>query len=261
MSDIGGANDVQEALAMAWRTASEHPQSAPAQYSYAGLLRDSGQYPQALAVVNEALRLDPVNPDALVLRGDIYRSTWGASAAEAQYLEALRVAPNHALATHNLAVSRLRWGTLTQAVRGLLASVRLEPALRPLAIDNIGLAVTRVLRMATASVVFLAVALIVVMAAHDDGLPTVIPRIVAGVLAAALVVPLVWVVRTVPGAVLSAVVRQRLLLGVRAAFVVLAVVLGVVTTAVGSNPVSDVAGTLLLFGVFGLTVLGWVTGA
>ncbi len=30
---------------------------------------------------------------------------------------------------------------------------------------------------------------------------------------------------------------------------------------VGVNPVSDVAGTLLLFGVFGLTVLGFVTGS
>ncbi|KMO70074.1 tetratricopeptide repeat protein [Mycolicibacterium chlorophenolicum] len=250
-----------DALTMAWRMLSEHPLSASAQYTYAGLLHESGQGAQALAVVNEALRLDSSNADALVLRGDIYRSTWGAAAAEAQYLEALRLSPNHALATHNLGVSRLRWGTLTQAVRGLLASVRLEPALRPLAIDNIGLAVTRVLRMATASVVFLAVALIVVMAAHDDALPTVIPRIVAGVLGVALAVPLVWVVRTVPVPVLACVVRQRLLLGVRATFVVLAVVLGVVTAGVGSNPVSDVAGTLLLFGVFGLTVLGWVTGS
>ena len=42
-----------------------------------------------------------------------------------------------------------------------------QPALRPLVIDNVGLALVRVLRMATASVVFPAVALIVVMAAHD----------------------------------------------------------------------------------------------
>lgn len=55
--------------------------------------------------------------------------------------------------------------------------------------------------------------------------------------------------------------QQRLLLGARIAFVALAVVLGVVTAAVGANPVSDVAGTLLLFGVFGLTVLGYVTGS
>ncbi|MCV7070147.1 hypothetical protein H7H73_06210 [Mycobacterium rufum] len=265
MSDTGGASDgaalAADPLTMAWRTVSEHPRSPLAHYTYASLLRECGHNDQALAVVNESLRLDPGNPDALVLRGDLYRSTWGAAAAEAQYLEALRISPNHALATHNLAVSRLRWGTLTHAVRGLLTASRLEPALRPVAIDNIGLALTRVLRMATASVVFVAVALIVVMAAHDDALPTVLPRIAAGVLGVALAVPLVWVVRTVPGAVLSSVVRQRLLLAVRLAFVALTVVLGVVTAAVGANPVFDVAGTLLLFAVFGLTVLGWVTGS
>lgn len=250
-----------DALTMAWRTVSEHPLSASAQYTYASLLREFGHDDQALAVVNESIRLDPGNPDALVLRGDLYRSTWGAAAAEAQYLEALRISPKHALATHNLAVSRLRWRTLTHAVRGLLTASRLEPALVPVAIDNIGLAVARVLRMATASVVFLSVALIVVMASHDDGLPTVIPRIVAGVLGVALVVPLVWVFRTVPEPTLSSVLRQRVLLGVRMAFVAVAVLIGVTTAALGANPVSDVAGTLLLFGVFGLTVLGWVTGS
>ncbi len=250
-----------DALAMAWRLVTEHPRSALAQYTYASLLHESHMDEQASAVVDEALRLDPTNPDALVLRGDIFRTTWGAKAAEQQYVEALRIAPDHAVAHHNLAVSRLRWGSLTQAVRGLLAADRMDPALRPLMIDNIGLALVRVMRMATATVVFLAVALIVVMAAHDDGMSTVLPRIAAGVLGAALVVPLVWVVRTVPAAVLSVVVRQRFLLGVRMAFVALSVLLGVVTAAMGSNPVSDVAGTLLLFGVFGLTVLGFVTGS
>lgn len=250
-----------DALSMAWRLVTEHPRSALALYTYASLLHESRQDQQALPVLDEALRLDPTNPDALVLRGDIFRSVWGAKAAEQQYLQALSIAPDHAVAHHNLAVSRLRWGSLTQAVRGLLAADRMNPALRPMVIDNVGLALARVLRMATASVVFLAVALIVVMAADDDGMSTVLPRIAAGVLGLALVVPLVWVMRTVPGAVVSAVVRQRFLLGVRLVFVALAVLLGAVTAAVGSNPVSDVAGTLLLFGVFGLTVLGFVTGS
>ena len=258
---LHGQDRLSDALSMAWRLVTEHPRSPLALYTYAGLLHESRQDRQALAVLDDALRLDPANPDVLVLRGDIFRAVWGAKAAEQQYLEALRIAPDHAVAHHNLAVSRLRWGTLTQAVRGLLTADRVNPALRPLVIDNVGLALTRVLRMATASVVFLAVALVVVMAANDDGMPTVLPRIVAGLLGLALVVPLVWVVRTVPGVVLSAVVRQRFLLVLRLVFVALAVLLGVVTAAVGANPVSDVAGTLLLFGVFGLTVLGLVTGS
>lgn len=258
---LHGQGRLADALSMVWRLVTEHPRSALAQYTYAGLLHESRQDQQALAVLDEALRLDPTNPDALVLRGDIFRSVWGAQAAEQQYLEALRRAPEHAVAQHNLAVSRLRWGTLTRAVQGLLAAERVNPVLRPTVIDNIGLALARVLRMATASVVFVAVALIVEMAANDDGMSTVLPRIAAGVLGVALMVPLVWVARTVPGALLKVVVRQRVLLGARMAFVALAVLLGVVTAVVGANPASDVAGTLLLFGVFGLTVLGFVTGS
>src|SRR5690349_23776931 len=67
-----------DALAMAWRLVTEHPQSALAQYTYASLLHESRMDQQAAAVVDEALRLDPSNPDALVLRGDIVRTVWGA---------------------------------------------------------------------------------------------------------------------------------------------------------------------------------------
>ncbi len=257
---LSGQRRLADALSMAWRTVSEYPHSPLAQYTYASLLQESGRANDALLVVNEALRLDPAFPDAWVLRGDIYRAMWGASAAEPQYLEALRLDPSHAAATHNLAVSRLRWGTLGRAIRGLVTAGRLNPALEPLALDNLGLALLRVLRMATASVVFAAVALIVVMAAHDDGLPTVIPRIAAGMLGVALGAVLVWVVRMVPWPTLVAVLRHRVMLAVRMGFVGLAAFLGVATAAVGSNPVSDMAGTLLLFGIVGLTVLGWVTG-
>ena len=250
-----------EALSMAWQTVNEHPHSAPAQLTYARLLRECGQDREALAVVNEALRLDPATPDSLVLRGDLYRSLWGPVAAEAQYSEALRLDSTHASAIHNLAVSRLRCGTLTRAVRGLLEAARLDPVLEALARENIGVALIRVLRMATSSVVFLAVAVIVVMAANDDSLPTVIPRIAAAVLSVGLGAVIVWVVRTVPRPTLYTVLRQRFMLAARMAFVMLAAVLGSVTALVGPNPVSDVAGALLLLGIVGLTVLGWVTGA
>jgi tetratricopeptide (TPR) repeat protein len=258
---LHGQNRTLEALSIAYKMVGEHPHAYLAQYTYATLLHESGHAREALTVVDQALRLDPRSPDSLVLRGDIHRSMSSTAAAEADYCEALRLQPDHGVAMHNLAVSRLRWGSLGEAVRGLLAAGWLNPALEPLVRDNIGLAVTKVLRMATASVVFLAVALIVVAALHDDALPTVIPRIVAGALAAALVVPLVWVVRTMPRSTLSSVLRQRFLSGVRMALIAVAVLLGVMTAALGSNPVSDMAGTLLLFGVFGLTVLGWVTGA
>ncbi|MGE2837137.1 tetratricopeptide repeat protein [Mycobacterium sp. SMC-4] len=258
---LHGLGRVTEAISMAWQTVSAHPQSHLAQYTYASLLHESGQEQQALVVVNEALRLNPASTDSLVLLGDVHRSLGNTSAAEAAYQAALRLEPTHAVAVHNLSVSRLRWGTLTDAVRGLLDVGRLNPALEQLANQNIGLAVTRVLRMTTASVVFLAVALIVVMAAHNDGLPTFIPRIAAAALSVSLAVGVGWVARTVPRPILKTILAHRFPLALRLGFVVLAVVVGLITASLGSNPVTDVAGPLLLLGVVGLTVLGWVTGA
>lgn len=257
---LSGQRLLPQALSMAWQTVNRHPRSASAQYTYANLLQESGQPREALTVVDEALRLEPRFADAWVLRGDVFRSLWGAATAEPNYQAALRLEPDHALATHNLAVSRLRWGSLTKAVEGLQETVQLNPMLAPMVAENIGLALTRVLRMATASVVFVAVALIVVMASNDDGMSTLIPRIAAAVMGIALAVPLVWIARLRLGPLLYVVLRQHVLLAVRMGFVTLAVLLGVVTAVVGPNPVSDVAGSLLLIGILVLTLLGWVVG-
>ncbi|PRC46521.1 hypothetical protein C6A85_89655, partial [Mycobacterium sp. ITM-2017-0098] len=140
---LHGQDRTLEALSIAYKMAGEHPDAYLAQYTYASLLHESGHEREAFAVVNEAVRLDPESPDSLVLRGDIHRSLSGTAAAEADYLEALRLQPDHAVAMHNLAVSRLRWRTLAGAVRGLLAAGWLNPALEPLVRDNIGLALVR----------------------------------------------------------------------------------------------------------------------
>ncbi len=83
-------------------------------------MHDSGFDDDALTAINEALRLNPMSAGSLVLRGDAsaeYR--WGRAAAEADdYHAALQLEPDHASAVHNLAVSRLRWGKLTTAIRG-----------------------------------------------------------------------------------------------------------------------------------------------
>lgn len=257
---LHGQRRLPEATSMAWRMLSAHPQSERAQYTYASLLHEAGHSREALAAVNEALRIGPASADLLVLRGDIYQSMWGPSTGESEYLAALHLRPDHALAMHNLGVSRLRWATLTQAVRDLLAAGLLDPTLTPLVRENVGLALLRVLRMATASVVFLAVALIVVSAARDDHFSSAIPRILAAALSLALAGAIVWVVTTVPRPTLLAVLRKRRLLAVRMCFVAFAVVAGLTTAVVGSSPVTDGAGGLLVIGVFALNVLGWLTG-
>ena len=255
-----GQGRVAEALTLAWQTAAGHPNSPLAQYTYASLLRESGRDRDALAVIDQALRLSPASPDALVLRGDLRRSLSGAHAAEADYLQALRLQPDHALAVHNLAVSRLRMGTTTKAVRGLLEATRLDPTLAPLALGNIALALTRVLRWATAAVVLLASALIVVGALRDDGVSTALARVVAALLTVPLLVAVAWTVRTVPGPTLRAVLASAWLLVVRLLFLGTAAIVGVVVVA-GATGIAGVAGPLLLLAVLGLTVLGWMTGA
>ncbi|MGE2736650.1 tetratricopeptide repeat protein [Mycolicibacterium vaccae] len=258
---LNGQGRTAEALSMAWQTAGAHPQSPLAQYTYASLLLEANKPQHALTVVNEALRLDPSATDSVVLLGDIQRSMGNRAAAEAAYQAALRLEPTHAVAVHNLSVSLLRWGTLTEAVRGLLEVERLNPALAPLALQNISLAVTRVMRMTTAGVVLLAVALIVVSAAHDDSLPTAVPRIAAAALCVPLALGISWVVRTVPRPTLRAVLRRRVLLGVRVGFVALAIVAGVIAAVFGPSVFVTVAGPLLLLGVVALTVVGWVGDA
>lgn len=257
---LHGQGRIPEALAAAFDVLTAYPNSLRAQFTYASLLREAGRDHDALAVVNEALRLSPDSPDALVLRGDLQRSLFGAHAAEADYLQALRLQPDHALAVHNLAVSRLRMGTGAEAVRGLLDAIRHDQGLAPLALANIGLAVTRVLRWATASVVFLAATLIVVTAMRDEGTPTVLPRVVAVLLTLPLIAAIVWTVRTVPGPTLRVVVRNKRLLGVRMLFLAVAVMVGLGTAAAAPG-LAGVLGPLLLLGVVGLTVLGWMTGA
>lgn len=251
---------VGEALTLAWQTAAAHPNSPLAQYTYASLLRESGRDRDALAVVEQALRMNPGAPDALVLRGDLRRSLVGARAAEADYLQALRLAPGHPWAVHNLAVSRLRPGTVTKAVRGLLEAGRLDPALTPLALGNIALAVTRVLRWATASVVLLGAALIAVGALHDAGTSTAPARAIAAILALPPVVAIAWTVRTVPAPTLRSVLRTKWLLAVRLVFLAVAAIAGVLVAA-GAVGLAGIAAPLLLIGVVGLTVLGWLTGA
>ena len=257
---LHGQGRVEEALTLAWQAAAAHPNSPLAQYTYASLLRESGRARPALAVVNQALRLSPAWPDALVLRGDLQRSLSGAYLAEADYLQALRIQPNHALAVHNLAVSRLRMGTITKALRGLVEAGRLDPGLGPPALANITLAVAQRSTRVTASVVLLASALIVVGAMHDDGLPTALPRIIAAILTVPLLVAIGWTARTVPGPTLRAVLRSKWLLPVRLLFLAVAAIAGMAVVAGAAGP-AGVAGPLLLIAVVGLTMLGWMTGA
>ncbi|MGV0593292.1 tetratricopeptide repeat protein [Mycolicibacterium porcinum] len=257
---LNGQGRRQEALEMAWRAATENPHVHSVHYTYASLLHDAGRSREALDVIDEALRLHPESADSLVLRGDIHRALRSFTAAEDNYQAALRLEPDHASAVHNLAVARLKWGKLTTSINGFLGAGRLDPGLGALARRNIGVVLNRVLRLSTACVIFMAIALITVTAMHGDSRPTVVPRVFAVLFAVGLVAVIVWLVRSVPRPTLRAVLRERTFLAVRVLFLVFAIVAGLLTAVVGSTPLTDVLGPVLLFGTVCLRVYGWLSG-
>ncbi|MGA5542230.1 tetratricopeptide repeat protein [Mycobacterium sp. NPDC051198] len=257
---LNGQGRRQEALQVAWKAATENPNIYSVHYTYASLLHEAGRSREALDVIDEALRLYPESVDSLVLRGDIHRALGSSTAAEDNYQAALRLEPDHASAVHNLAVARLKWGKLTTSINGFLGAGRLDPGLGALARRNIGVVLIRVLRVSTACVIFLAIAMIAVMAMREDSQPTTVPRVFTALLTLGLVAVIAWLVRSVPRPTLEAVLRERTFLAVRLLFLVFAIVAGVATVVVGSTPVTDVSGPLLLFGAVCLRVYGWLSG-
>ncbi|AKS35381.1 tetratricopeptide repeat protein [Mycolicibacterium goodii] len=256
---LSGQGRTGEAIQVAWKSVNDHPDVYLAHYAYANLLLSAGQPQQALTVINEALRLNPAASDTWVLRGDIYRALHWLGPAEADYREALRLRPDNAAAVNNLAVNRLQRGDTRGAIDGFVGAGQLDPGVGELARHNIGAALTKWLRLANTCVVFLFAAAVVVMALHDEGRPTVIPRIITGLITAGFVAVLVWILRRVPGPALRAVLGQRKLLGIRMLFLVFAVLAGLGISVLGPNVVTSTLAGLLLPGVIVMTLLRWFT--
>lgn len=257
---LNGQGRRGEALQMAWRAATENPHIHSVHYTYASLLLEAGRPRDALDVIDEALRLQPESADSLVLRGDIHRALGSFTAAEDNYEAALRLEPDHASAVHNLAVNRLKWGKLTTSIKGFLGAGRLDPALGELARRNIGVALIRVLRVSTASVILLSIVLIAVTTSHENAQSTVAPRVFIALLTLGLAGVIVWLMRSVPRPTLRAVLRERGFLAVRLAFLAFAIIAGMITAVVGATPLTEVFGPLLLFGAVCLRVYGWLSG-
>ncbi|ULN49394.1 tetratricopeptide repeat protein [Mycolicibacterium goodii] len=256
---LSGQGRSADALQVAWKSVTEHPDVHLAHYAYANLLLSAGQPQQALTAINEALRLNPAAPDTWVLRGDIYRALNWLGPAEADYREALRLQPDNAAALNNLAVNLLQRGNARSAIDGFVGAGQLDPGVGELARYNISAALMKWLRLSNTCVIFLFVAAVVVMALHDEGRPTVIPRIIAGLITVGFVAVLGWIVRRVPRPVLRAVLRQRKMLVVRMLFLVFAVLAGLGISLIGPNVVTSTLAGLLLPGVILMTLIRWFT--
>ncbi|MCU1699334.1 MAG: hypothetical protein JWR34_5397 [Mycobacterium sp.] len=250
---------IPEALTMAWRTATAHPQSHLAHHTYARMLSDAGRPVEAMTAINEALRLNPHDIDALNLRGDIRVALGEFDPAEADYRHALQLNPMDASVVHNLATleyqRRRRWS----AVRGFVAAERLDPRFGDVVRRNVGVVLTGVLRRSAWLVLIVTIAVVATYNMRDDG-ATVIPRVVAGVGAVLLVAMSIPVLRNVPGPMLTSVLRQRQILAVRILQLLAAVVLGALTAIAGALTVPGVAAAFLLLSVPVVAVVGAITG-
>lgn len=111
-----------EAMWMAWRTVTQHPNVALPQRLYARVPQKTHRYRDALIEVDEALRLSPANVDMLVLRGTILHDLGHIVESSAAYERALALDPGNAEAQNNLAVNRLRGKKFGHALRGFLGA-------------------------------------------------------------------------------------------------------------------------------------------
>ncbi|BCI52137.1 hypothetical protein NIIDNTM18_14150 [Mycolicibacterium litorale] len=249
-----------EALSMAWRTVTAHPLSHQAHYSHARLLKATGRAHEAMAAVNEALRLNPSDGDAIVLRGETLEALGQFGSAEADYREALRLNPRHADAIHSLAMLDHARGKRWNAVRGFLAVGQLDPSYGNVVRQNVGAVVTGVLRRSSWLVLAVGFAVIVAYTLNEDGHPTVVPRVIAGVGAAALVVMFTRIAREVPGRTLKAVLKHRQILAIRIVQLLAAVLFGVLTAVFGAMTVPAVLASALVLSLPIVVIVGGLTG-
>jgi tetratricopeptide (TPR) repeat protein len=248
-----------EAIWMAWRTATTHPHSHLAHHNYARLLEATGRLSDAMTVVNEALRLHPFDADALNLRGDIYLALGQVASAEADYREALRLNPEDAEAVHNLARLKYVRGRWWSAIHGFLGAGRLDPTYGDVARRNVGVALTGVLRRCTWLVLIVGFAVIVTFAQHEEGGATVIPRIIAGVGAALLLVTFTRVMHELPRRTLKSVLRQRQMLAIRIMQLFAGVVFGAETAILGTMTLPAVLSSLLVLSLPIVGIVGRLT--
>jgi len=224
---LRGQGRLNEAKWMAWRAVCVDPNGYRTHLVYAQILSDEGWLDAALAEATEAIRLEPTDPSLFVLRGNIFRKMSRTAESDAEYTAALQLQPDHAVATHNLAVNRMSRGRLLGALRGFLGAGTLDPALGGLARSNIALAMARWLRWCTAGVLFL-LWLLLVTAAPGNTLGMG-PRIGIAVATVGLGAALGKLVVTVGRRTLASALKSGPLLAVRLVVVVVAVILGALT--------------------------------
>jgi Tfp pilus assembly protein PilF len=122
-----------------------------AQAGLGAWLRAQGRTDEAAPHFQEALRIRPQEPYALMQYGTLLSDQGQLDEAARYQLEALRLSPNYAQAFANLGVVRLRQERLDEAAANFEAALRIKP-LYPLAEGNLGATLLKQGRLADAEV-------------------------------------------------------------------------------------------------------------
>lgn len=255
---LEGIGRLGDALQVAWRGATTNPHDRLAHYVYAELLLKARRPHDALYVVGEVLRLEPANTDSHVLHGQVLARLGRHQASTVAYEEALRLDPSNAAAVHNIAVNRLGRNRWLTALRGFRGAARLDPHLGDLVRRNISVALSRLLRLSTAFAAVVGFLVVLWSDAAVRGQSATGLRIAVGVATVALLGYMVWVSRVVPMRTWRSVLVNRSVLVLRIILAVCAIAVGVLTVAGGQPSFTSSAGSFLLFGVFGVSVIGWL---
>ena len=202
---LDGLGRGDDALWMAWRAVLAHPNEPRAHRLYARLLKKSRRYPLALLAADEALRLDPTHIDALILRGSILHDLGRIRDSATSCQQALSLDPGNAEALSNLAVIRLQSGKFGHALRGFLGAASSDPTMGDLARRNIAALVTKMLTSVTVVAIVLGVLVAFAGTAHSNGESTVALRVVIGLVTAALIAILGWLLRAIPRRVFASI--------------------------------------------------------
>jgi len=257
---LAGVGRLYDALWMAWRGVTAHPNEPMQHRVYARLLQQSRQLPSALLAVDESLRLDPASPDALVLRGSILHDLGRMSESTASYRQALSLDASHAAALHNMAVNRMQRGNFRRAVRGFLGAAGSDPTLGDLVRMNIGAVLANILTRATILAVVLGLLVAFVGSVHSNGQPTLTLQVVTGLDTGVLIAVLGWLVRAIPRRVLASALRDRVVVAARIVHALLAVGVGAWATAFGEGAWMIPIGVLLIISGVILLRVGLITG-
>jgi tetratricopeptide (TPR) repeat protein len=243
---LEGLGRVPDGLWMAWRGVTAHPNQPMQHRVYARLLQASRQLPWALVAVDHALRLDPNNADALVLRGSILHDMGRIPESTAAYQQAMALDPNNAEAVNNLAVNRLRGNKFSHALSGFIGAAGLDPSLGDLARRNIGVLLATMLQRITILAIALGLEVAVVGSSPNMDRRTLMIRILAGLIVAIMVAYLGWLLRATRRRVLASALKDRPFVAVRIVHALVAVAAGAWVAIFGGAPWTIPVGVLLI---------------